>query len=386
MAQARKGGAVQSKINMILYGTLFSGKSTMGMQMAMLKRPDGKPFRLLVLDAEQGGVDDLMESLGEQGVNLDNIYVVYTQSLEEVNQYIKWATERADFPELDDEGNETDEIVLDADGEPFHPDAILVDGSSVLKLTCQQSLLNLTRRRAKIKANRNGLVGEEKALAIEDAQLSQREWGALGYSGQSLILNLAASGLHWIVTCREKAEKKDVVIDGKKESVDTGKYIPDSFKDVGYNAKTVIRMFRDDEEPDIVKAYVDKDRTGVYAVGQIVENPTMLSFQKIIDRNLKAVVVKNSMQEAIDIESKMYQKSLGIDLDETPEEENPDAPVADIDAMKKQAKANHAKMNPAQRAEFSKLLKIRGLPTKMSDVTEPGIMVLIIQASEEVLK
>ena len=386
MAQARKGGAVQSKINMILYGTLFSGKSTMGMQMAMLKRSDGKPFRLLVLDAEQGGVDDLMESLGEQGVNLDNIYVVYTQSLEEVNQYIKWATERADFPELDDEGNETDEIVLDADGEPFHPDAILVDGSSVLKLTCQQSLLNLTRRRAKIKANRNGLVGEEKALAIEDAQLSQREWGALGYSGQSLILNLAASGLHWIVTCREKAEKKDVVIDGKKESVDTGKYIPDSFKDVGYNAKTVIRMFRDDEEPDIVKAYVDKDRTGVYAVGQIVENPTMLSFQKIIDRNLKAVVVKNSMQEAIDIESKMYQKSLGIDLDETPEDETPDAPVADIDAMKKQAKANHAKMNPAQRAEFSKLLKVRGLPTKMSDVTEPGIMVLIIQASEEVLK
>lgn len=386
MAQARKGGAVQSKINMILYGTLFSGKSTMGMQMAMLNRPDGKPFRLLVLDAEQGGVDDLMESLGEQGVNLDNIYVVYTQSLEEVNQYIKWATERADLPELDDEGNETDEIVLDADGEPFHPDAILVDGSSVLKLTCQQSLLNLTRRRAKIKANRNGLVGEEKALAIEDAQLSQREWGALGYSGQSLILNLAASGLHWIVTCREKAEKKDVVIDGKKESVDTGKYIPDSFKDVGYNAKTVIRMFRDDEEPDIVKAYVDKDRTGVYAVGQIVENPTMLSFQKIIDRNLKAVVVKNSMQEAIDIESKMYQKSLGIDLDETSEDEIPDAPVADIDAMKKQAKANHAKMNPAQRAEFSKLLKIRGLPTKMSDVTEPGIMVLIIQASEEVLK
>lgn len=386
MAQARKGGAVQSKINMILYGTLFSGKSTMGMQMAMLNRPDGKPFRLLVLDAEQGGVDDLMESLGEQGVNLDNIYVVYTQSLEEVNQYIKWATERADFPELDDEGNETDEIVLDADGEPFHPDAILVDGSSVLKLTCQQSLLNLTRRRAKIKANRNGLVGEEKALAIEDAQLSQREWGALGYSGQSLILNLAASGLHWIVTCREKAEKKDVVIDGKKESVDTGKYIPDSFKDVGYNAKTVIRMFRDDEEPDIVKAYVDKDRTGVYAVGQIVENPTMLSFQKIIDRNLKAVVVKNSMQEAIDIESKMYQKSLGIDLDETPEDETPDAPVADIDAMKKQAKANHAKMNPAQRAEFSKLLKIRELPTKMSDVTEPGIMALIIQASEEVLK
>lgn len=386
MAQARKGGAVQSKINMIVYGAHFSGKSTFGAQMALLKRADGRPFRLLVLDAEHGSIDDYMDILFEQGAQLDNIYTVYTQSLEEVNQYIKWATEHADLPVLDDEGNETDEIVLDADGEPFHPDAILVDGSSVLKLTCQQSLLNLTRRRAKIKANRNGLVGEEKALAIEDAQLSQREWGALGYSGQSLVLNLAASGLHWVITCREKAETENRIIDGKKESVNTGRFIPDSFKDVSYNAKTVARMFRDPDEPDVVKMYVEKDRTGIYAAGQVIEDPSILVFQKLINKNLKDVIVKNSMEEAINIESKMYQKSLGIDLDETSEDEIPNAPVADIDAMKKQAKANHAKMNPAQRAEFSKLLKIRGLPTKMSDVTEPGIMVLIIQASEEVLK
>lgn len=386
MAQARKGNRVQSKINMILYGAPFSGKSTLGVQMSMLKRPDGKPFRLLVLDAEQGGVDDMMDMLIENDVNPENVYIVYTQSLEEVNKYIKWATDRADLPELDDEGEETDEIVRDADGEPFHPDAILVDGSSVLKLTSQQSLLNLARRRAKIKANRNGLVGEEKSLAIEDAQMSQREWGALGYSGQSLVLNLAASGLHWILTCREKAETESRMVNGQVESVNTGKFVPDSFKAVGYNAKTVARLYRDDDEPDMVKMYVEKDRTGVYAAGQIIENPTILDFQKIIDRKLgKEVVVKNSMQEAINIESKMYQKSLGIEDD--PDETKSDAtePTVDIEVLKKDIKANHAKMNPAQRAVFSARLKEKELPTAIGKCEDVTALKNVFEISKQVL-
>ena len=48
-----------------------------------------------------------------------------------------------DFYELDDEGNETDDIVLDADGEPFRADAIVVDGTSILNLTTKQKTCNL---------------------------------------------------------------------------------------------------------------------------------------------------------------------------------------------------------------------------------------------------
>ena len=63
MAKARKASVTQSKIGMILYGEPFTGKSTMAMQFAYFKRPDGKPFRVLYLDPETGSIDDLKVKL-----------------------------------------------------------------------------------------------------------------------------------------------------------------------------------------------------------------------------------------------------------------------------------------------------------------------------------
>ena len=76
MAQARSGSKVQTKINMLVYGVPFSGKSTYALQMARLKNPDGSPFKLLILDAENGGCDTEIEKLEQHGVALENIYVV----------------------------------------------------------------------------------------------------------------------------------------------------------------------------------------------------------------------------------------------------------------------------------------------------------------------
>lgn len=216
MAQGRKASRVKTKINMLLYGDYFTDKTTFGLQMAMLKNEDGRPFRVLVPDAEQGGADDLFEHLEENGVNLDNIYVIYTQSLEEVNKYIQMAANKEPFYELDKNGNEADALVLDADGQPFVFDTIFLDGASVLRLTSRQSLSSLARRRAKVKTRKNELTGKEHAPAINDVVLSPREWGPLGYSGQSLVPDLVATGLHWIMTPREKSETEDRIVDGQK--------------------------------------------------------------------------------------------------------------------------------------------------------------------------
>ena len=78
MARSRSGGAVQSKIQMILFGAPFTGKSTLALQSAYLKRPDGKPFRVLYIDPESGSVDDYLPALEANGVDLQNIYIVYT--------------------------------------------------------------------------------------------------------------------------------------------------------------------------------------------------------------------------------------------------------------------------------------------------------------------
>lgn len=56
MARARNGNAIQSKIQMTIYGEPFTGKSTMASQFAYMKNPDGSPFKVLYLDPESGSI------------------------------------------------------------------------------------------------------------------------------------------------------------------------------------------------------------------------------------------------------------------------------------------------------------------------------------------
>ena len=384
----RSGSKVQSKINAVIYGVQWAGKSTYAASMAKLKRPDGKPFRVLICDAEMGSADEVITKLADEGVKEDNILLVYSQSLNEINHYIELASKGEKIPILDDDGNPTDEYVKDADGEYFHADAIVVDGSTVIKMACQQSLLNLSRKRAKVRATKNGLTGDEKAVAIDGASLEVKDWGNLSYSGQSLILNLASSPLNWIVTCREKEKKKTIVINGMTQSISTGEYEPDSFSGIEYNCKTVMRFWRDPDEPDTVKMTVEKDRTGTYATGQTIDNPQITDFQPLINNKVgKDFTPRNTMEEAIEIESKIYQKQAGI-IDDKDEESSPKLEPEPFDpaTVKKQVKANHAKMNPAQREAFSSKLKAAEIPTSISKAEEAGKLQEMLKISESVLE
>ena len=72
-------------------------------------------------------------------------------NIKKIKDYIAKVRDHEVFYELDENGDETDEIVKDAYGEDFHPDALILDGTSVLKLVSSQSLLDLSRKRNKIK-------------------------------------------------------------------------------------------------------------------------------------------------------------------------------------------------------------------------------------------
>lgn len=140
MAKARIASKTQSKLGTILFGEPFTGKSTLASQLAYFKRPDGKPFKILYLDPESGSIDDYLDGLESNNVDIGNIYIVYTQSLGEVRQYIAKVKNDEDFYEIDDDGNETDTVVVDADGNPFRADAIVVDGATILNLTTKQKI------------------------------------------------------------------------------------------------------------------------------------------------------------------------------------------------------------------------------------------------------
>lgn len=385
MAKARKASITQSKLMMILFGEPFTGKSTLASQLSYFKRPDGKPFRILYLDPESGSIDDYLEGLEDNGVNLENIYIVYTQSLGEVRQYISKVKNNEDFYELDDDGYETDVVVVDADGEPFRADAIVVDGATILNLTTKQGLVEFSKKRNKVKADNDSLIGDARLVKIEGAGLELKDYQTINFKGQDLILDLMASGVHCIVTARETDEKVTKEIEGKKESVVTGRKVPEGFKGMDYNAKTVIRTFADPETGQIC-AYVEKDRTGVHKKGEIIEDPTLLDWQVVIDKtaNKKSFVLKNDLTKAVDVEQDIYSKEILGSVGSPAEDVNTtNEPVVTADTLRAEINASIKALTPPQKTEMKKKLTDAGLPTAFKTVNDIDILNKVLTTIKE---
>lgn len=386
MAKGRKGGLVQKKLNMILYGESFTGKSTFASQLAYMHNEDGSPMKVLYIDCESGSIDNYLDEMEASGVNLENIYIIYTSSLAEVLEYIDKVKNGEDFYELDDDGNETDIVVIDAEGNPFRADAMVVDGASILHMSVQQGLLEFSKKRARVRADKNGSLGEERLIAIEGSSLEQKDWGTISYKGQNLILALQGSGVHSIVTCREADEKETVQgDDGKFNSVSTGKKIPAGFKNIAYNADTVIRFCRD--ELDNVIGFVEKDRTGIHPK-EALENPQLSDWQPVIDKSKgrKKFVLKNDLSDAAKTEQELYARevmgraSAPVSKEAMEEEmqgvnsvEN--GSVADIIA---QIKSSIAKLSATEKSAMKKNLVAAGLPTTYTKITDIDVLTKIL--------
>lgn len=377
MARARSGGSVKPKLNILAYGPTGAGKSSILLQMAYFKREDGTPWRILLLDHESGGADEAIEELGKNGIDTRNIYIVYTQSVKETKDYINKVRDREPFYELDEYGDETDEIVKDAYGEQFVPDAIITDGTSVLKLTNTQSLLDLSRKRNKIKAEKSGATAEEKFVATANANLELKDYSQLNYAGQDLVLTLMACGVHVGITAREKDEQISVrTDDGKVTSVSTGKKTFDSYKGMDYNVKTILRMFRD--ENDQVCCVVEKDRTKRYPAGTVLEDPSLLDWEEIVSsgRGKKDFVIKNDLDKAIEADQKIFEKQmLGADYaPETPAPANNH--VAELQA---EIKAKINDLNPIEKKAMKEKLTKAELPTAYTKVTDTEVLKQILE-------
>ena len=370
MAKARTASKIQSKLGTLIFGEQFTGKSTLASQLAYFKRPDGKPFRVLYLDPESGSIDDYLEGLENNGVDLGNIYIVYTQSLGEVRQYIAKVKNNEDFLMLDDDGNEIDdEIVLDADGQPFRADAIVVDGASILNLTTKQGLVEFSKKRNAVKAKKDNLIGDEKVVKIEGAGLELKDYQTINFKGQDLILDLMASGVHYVVTARETHEKMSVKgDDGKITSVATGRKIPEGSKGMEYNCKTELRTFTN--EDGIVCLEVLKDRTGVHTKGEIIEDPTFLDWQSVIDKTAKnkEYVIKNDLTKSVEVEQNIYKREILGAVGEPAEAEE------DIKEVKAKIAEIQKSLSPVDKNKAKAALTTKELPTAIKSVTDIDVL------------
>ena len=372
MAKARIASKIQSKLGTLIFGEQFTGKSTLASQLAYFKRPDGKPFRLLYLDPESGSIDDYLADLESNGVDIANIYIVYTQSLGEVRQYISRVKNNEDFPVLDDEGNETDDIVLDADGNPFRADAIVVDGASILNLTTKQGLVEFSKKRNAVKAKKDNLIGDEKVVKIEGAGLELKDYQTINFKGQDLILDLMASGVHYVVTARETDEKVSVKgDDGKITSVTTGRKIPEGFKGMEYNCKTELRTFTN--EDGVICLEVLKDRTGVHSKGEIIEDPTFLDWQSVIDKTAKnkEYVIKNDLTKSVEVEQDIYKREiLGAVGEPVEANETTETTQDSSDDIKAKITAIQKSLSPVEKTKAKAALTEKNLPIAIKSVTD----------------
>lgn len=381
MAIARSGSTIKPKLNMLFYGEPGVGKSTMALQLAHFKREDGTPFRLLVLDAESGGCEECLAELEENGVDLRNIYIVYSQSQKEIKEYIAKVRDHEPFYELDEDGNELDETVKDAYGEDFYPDALILDGTSVLKLVSSQSLLDLSRKRNKIKAEKSGATAEEKFVAVSNANLELKDYSQLNYSGQDLVLSLMACGAHVILTAREKDETISIKgDDGKTTSVATGKKVYDSFKGMDYNTKTLVRLYRDDLGQ--VCAEVVKDRTRVYSAGEIVENPSLLAWESVIQKGKGKAdfTLRNDLDKAIDTDQAIFEKQM---MGSNNESDDKHVVTGSVDSLRATIKSTVAKLDNEGKQAMKKKLTEANLPTNFAKVTDANVLQQILNIVSE---
>ena len=385
--KSRAANKVQTKLVTLIYGDTFTGKTTLGLQFAYFKRPDGKPFRLMVIDAEGGGVDNALDDLADAGVNMENIHVFYTQSLQEVSQILEKIKKREQFYEYDEDGEETDELIVDADGEPFFPDALLIDGTSVLRLTSEQGLLELSKKRNKVKADQQQLTGIERTVKIQGASLEFKDYQSLNFSGQQLVLDLMAIGINVVITAREKDEKVQKLDNsGMNTSISTGRKIPDSFKGIDYNAKTILRTYFD--ESGQICAVVEKDRTKTFPAGTILEDPTLLSWQPVIDKNKdkQEYILKNDLNHAVETEQQMYEKQAMslINEDEKSKKGGSDSEDASkLDDLKKEIKSKMSKLAPPDKQKMKETLQSKNLPLRYKDVKSEEVLMNVLSAYDE---
>jgi hypothetical protein len=312
MARARVGSTIKKKLGIVAYGDPFTGKSTFASQLMYMHNEDGSPMKVLYIDCESGSIDYYIDEIEAKGGNVEELYIVYTQSLGEVISLIDKVKNDEDFYLIDEEtGEESDEVFLDKSGKPWRADALVVDGITVLSSTMKQGLVEFSKKRAKVKADDAGLIGDARLVKIEGARMELKDFNSAKFKQSNLILSLISSGVHWVCTAREADEKVyERDSEGKQIAIPTGKKIPEGFgKDCVFNAHTAIRFTRD-EYGDVI-AICEKDRSGVHP-NETISNPQLTDWQVVIDKSVgkKEFIVKNDLESAVATEQRIYTEEI----------------------------------------------------------------------------
>jgi hypothetical protein len=317
MAEVKRGSAVKKGLKFFLYGEQGTWKSSFALDFMKMKNEDEKPLRVVYIDCETGSVDNYLEDLENEGYNLDNLLLVYTTSYAEVEE---WVLKAMNEEELLIKG-ENDELepVIDAEGNPFVADVIVVDGITVISDNVKFAAINVSEKRAKLKAKSQEKNATEQFVAEATAGLEFKDHDKIKMKGKNLLRSLITGTDKYIcVTAREKTKKVMTNVDGKMTLVEVGK-IPDTWDGAEYEFFTVLRHF-EDEDGSIKAQVMRKDRTKIFQQNEIIEAPTPLYWQDVINKNKdrKANILnRESIDDSIHKDEEVIAKGITKNEDKT---------------------------------------------------------------------
>ena len=299
MAKARKGSAVKKGLKFFLYGKQGTWKSSFALDFMKMKSEEGKPLRVFYVDTEYGSIDNYLEDLEAEGINLNNLFIVYANTYSELEEWIEKAINNEELEYEDDNGDT--HTALDADGNPFIADVVIVDSATPVQDTLKYAMIETSEKRAKLRTQKkDGVTQSEIFVAEATAGMEFKDYDKLNAKGKNLLRSLITRTDKYVcVTSREKDLTKQVKKpDGSFGSEKIGVQ-PDCFKGSQYEFFTVLHMIEDEDSGEIKAQIEDKDRTKVFQRGEIIDSPTPLYWQTVIDGN-KGKHVMTTMTEKYD--------------------------------------------------------------------------------------
>lgn len=181
------------------------------------------------------------------------------------NPNLKYLLNTTSFDEVEESLEEIEEELID------EISTFVLDSETKIYENIQFALQELVEKRAR-----------KKGQSIEDASLSQREWGKLKIINkriQSTKIKLSSLGINIVSIAQEKDVKEK-----KGDDYVTVGYTSDTSKGFSYDYDVVLRFFTDGKGSDIkYLAEVLKDRTGAYQRGDIIQNPSYDNWKHIVD-------------------------------------------------------------------------------------------------------
>lgn len=394
MAKARQGSAVKKGLKFFLYGKQGTWKSSFALDFMKMKSEEGRPLRVFYVDTEYGSIDNYLEDLEAEGIDLNNLFIVYANTYAELEEWLEKAINNEDLEYEDDEGES--HVMLDADGNKFIADVIIVDSATPVQDTLKYAMIETSEKRAKLRTQKkDGVTQAEIFVAESTAGLEFKDYDKLNAKGKNLLRSLITRTDKYVcVTSREKdlteqVKKPDGSFGSKKIGVQ-----PDCFKGSQYEFFTVLHMIEDENTGEIKAQIEDKDRTKVFQRGEIIDSPTPLYWQSIIDGNKGKhgmTTMNEKYDDIVNTEAKeMYsskkpttqsQPSQKVEVEE--KEAESDLDVTNPDAIIEEIKSIRNGLSPSKKQALSANFTKNGLPKQPVNTLELDVLLKMLQVAKE---